>query len=98
MYFHEFFLSFEKGANGVELEDDMDEELEDDAGSNSEAEKMMSSSPSMASTGLSVVRPEVLFGQAGGMGMPDFGKMMMGIGGQQVRYVHKCLKKVGTVL
>ena len=60
-----------------------DEELEN--GSNSEAEKMTSSSPSMASTGLSVVRPEVLFGQAGGGGMPDFGKMMMGIGGQQVR-------------
>ena len=74
-----------QGANGVELEDDMDEELEDDAGSNSEAEKMTSNSPSMASTGLSVVRPEVLFGQAGGM--PDFGKMMMGIGGQQVRYM-----------
>ena len=74
-----------QGANGVELEDDMDEELEDDAGSNSEAEKMTSNSPSMASTGLSVVRPEVLFGQAGGM--PDFGKMMMGIGGQQVSYM-----------
>ena len=72
-----------QGANGVEHEDDTDEELEN--GSNSEAEKMTSSSPSMASTGLSVVRPEVLFGQAGGGGMPDFGKMMMGIGGQQVR-------------
>ena len=72
-----------QGANGVEHEDDTDEELEN--GSNSEAEKMTSSSPSMASTGLSVVRPEVLFGQAGGM--PDFGKMMMGIGGQQVRYM-----------
>lgn len=49
-----------QGANGVH-EDDLEEEDEDDRAS-SEAEKV----GPMTSAGLSVVRPEVLFGQAAG--------------------------------